>query len=375
MTVFKTFIKVLLKNKAMLILYTVMLVGFAMINFTSNSGLIDFSSTKPKIVVVNNDSSKIAKSLYDYMNENTIIKEVSNQDDALFYRDISYVIEIPKDYGDNFLKGNNPNIIVKSNGDYNASLASMLLDKYLKTANTYLLANYSEEEICNKTSQTLKENIDVTLTSKLDTKALSNTGFYFSFLSYSLLAGCVFTIALSLSSFKDAKIKKRTLISSTKNYVYNKSLFLGSCLFGILLWLIYMIVSVILLKNTMFSINGLLYIINSFVFLICCLAIAFLIGNVVSNKEAIGGIVNVVALGSSFLCGAFLPIDYIPSSVLLVSRFIPTYWYIQNNELISKMEVFNLDTLMPLINNCLVVIIFIVVFITITNIISKRKIN
>ena len=64
-----------------------------------------------------------------------------------------------------------------------------------------------------------------------------------------------------------------------------------------------------LLYTSMFSIHGIFYLINSFIFSICATTIALFIGNIVSNKNAISGIVNVIALGSSFLCGAFVPME------------------------------------------------------------------
>lgn len=123
----------------------------------------------------------------------------------------------------------------------------------------------------------------------------------------------------------------------------------------------------------MFTLNGLMYIINLFVFTMCALSIAFLIGNLVSNKNAINGIVNVIALGSSFLCGAFVPAEFLPDTVLKIAHILPTYYYINNNEVISKLETFSLDTLKPMFINIAIMIIFIIIFIVITNVVSKRK--
>ncbi len=77
---------------------------------------------------------------------------------------------------------------------------------------------------------------------------------------------------------------------------------------------------------------GVVYIINSLVLTICATTIAFLIGNLVSNKGTINGIVNVVALGSSFLCGAFVPMEWLPDSVLKIAHTLPTFYNIRINE-------------------------------------------
>lgn len=81
---------------------------------------------------------------------------------------------------------------------------------------------------------------------------------------------------------------------------YNRKLLLSNSLFAIVLWFIYVVLSFILVGDVMFTKNGIMYIVNSFIFSICSLTIAFLIGSVVLNKNAINGIVNVVALRFKF---------------------------------------------------------------------------
>lgn len=156
-----------------------------------------------------------------------------------------------------------------------------------------------------KISETLSKQTEVEITSRLDTGRLSRAVFYFNFANYSILAGCVYVICLILSSFRDEKIRKRTVISCMEYKKYNRLLLLSNSLFAVLLWLFYVLLSFVLVGDVMFTAQGLVLVINSFVFTLCALAIAFLIGNLVKSKNAVNGIVNVVALGSSFLCGAF----------------------------------------------------------------------
>ena len=101
--------------------------------------------------------------------------------------------------------------------------------------------------------------------------------------------------------------------------------------------------------------------------------IAFLIATLVNNKNAINGIVNVVALGTSFLCGAFVPMEWLPSSVINIAHVLPSYWYIKTNELLKTIEVFNFETLKPIFINMIVILLFTILFIVITNIVSKKK--
>jgi len=71
------------------------------------------------------------------------------------------------------------------------------------------------------------------------------------------------------------------------------------------------------------------------------LALGFLITKITTNKEALSAIVNVVALASSFLCGAFIPTHLMPEAVVAVGRVLPTFYYIDNNNALAQMTTFS----------------------------------
>jgi len=154
---------------------------------------------------------------------------------------------------------------------------------------------------------------------------------------------------------------------------HNRILLLSNGLFALVLWLFYVFISFFVVGNVMFSMQGIIYMINSFVFTLCALTIAFLVGSIINNKNAMNGIVNVIALGSSFLCGAFVPVEWLPDTVLKIAHILPSYWYIQSNELVKTMEEFNLETLKPIMINMGVVLLFAIGFIIVANLIERKK--
>lgn len=378
MTVYKTFLKVLNKSKIPIIMYTVILIFFGAFNMQTSEESTSFVASKPDILIINQDKEEgITKNLIEYIKENSNIKDIQENEeainDALFYRDVNYIIYIPKDYRENFLKGQNPKIEIKSTGDYQASLAEMMLERYIKVSNIYQNNIENEEEMIEKINQTLSKQTEVEITSKLDTENLNKVAFYYNFANYSILAGCVYVICLILCSFKEEKIAKRTIISSMNYKVHNRKLLLANSMFAIVLWIFYVILSFILVGNIMFTVHGLIYIVNSFIFTMCAVTIAFLIGNIVNNKNAINGIINVIALGSSFLCGAFVPMEWLPDVVLKIAHILPSYYYIKNNEILKSLEVVNFETMKPIISNIVAILIFAIIFVAVTNIISRRK--
>lgn len=374
MIVFKTILKILNKIKGMLILYTIMLLSITLINQTG-SNQTNFEETKPSIAIINNDKGNyLTDNFINYLNEHTKIKTIKEDklDDALFYRDISYIIYIPANFHEDMIKEIKPSLEYKSNNDSSSSYTEMLVNKYLKTLLIYK-DYYKDKELVNKVNETLDSDINIKLTTNLDTSKINSMNTYFNFLNYAFLAGCVYCISMILSSIKEENVYKRTIISSFNQKRYNKIVLLSTAIVIFLMWLFYMILSTILFKDLMFSTNGLLYILNSLVFSFCALTIGNLIGNFTTKKEAIGGIVNVLAVGSSFLCGCFVPMQYMPSYVLKIARILPTYYYVINNETIKVIENINLETIKPLITNSLIVIIFSTIFILLTNYISKKK--
>ncbi len=378
MTVFRAFLKVLNKCKVPIIMYTVMLIFFGGFNMQTSENSTNFIASKPDILIINQDKEEgITENLINYIKGKSKIIEIENNEeainDALFYRDVNYIIYIPENYREDFLSGKEPEIKIKSTGDYQSSLAEMMLERYIKLANIYQKNLYSEQEIISKINEILAKETEIQITSKLDTNNLKKATFYYNFTNYSILAGCVYVICLILSSFKEERIAKRTIISSMNYKKYNRYLLLSNSLFAIVLWFFYVVLSFILVGNVMFTEHGIIYIVNSFVFTICAVTIAILIGNLANNKNAINGIVNVIALGSSFLCGAFVPMEWLPDTVLKIAHILPSYYFISSNEMITQLEVVNFESMRPILFNMGIILIFTIIFAFITNIVSKKK--
>ena len=378
MTVFKTFLQILKKNKAIIILYTSILLVFGSFNMQSNQSAVVFEASKPDIFIVNEDEEKgITKGFIDYIKENSKIAEIQNTkeaiDDALFYEDVSLVVYIPQNFNNDFMNGNNPQITIKKADTYYSSFAEMLLQRYIKVATIYQKNIKNEDELVAKINETISKDIETEVTTKIDTSALTKAARYYNFSSYSFLACLIYIISLIISTFNEEKVQKRTTISSYNYRKFNRILLLGNSLYAFVLWILYVVMSFVFVGPTMASINGLLFIANSFIFVICATTLAFFIANFVKNKDSINGIVNVIGLGSSFLCGAFIPQEWLPETVKIIGHVFPTYYFITGNETIAKLEEFNIDTLMPVIVNAGIVIAFSVVFVILTNLVTKKR--
>lgn len=378
MTVFKTFFRIVNKLKPTIILYTALLIIFGAVNMKTSDNNINFVNSKPDILIINKDVNKgLTKNLIDYMKKNSNIVKVENNEekinDALFYREVSYVIYIPKDYRKNVLLGKNPKLDIKKTDEYDAHLSEMMLKRYIKLQNIYNEEAGSEDELITLINDNINDDVNVKITSKVDTSKTYNIAYYFNFASYSILAIIIYIICLVLCSFKEESISKRINISSINYKSHNNKILLASIVFSSIVWLLFVIIGVTIVGDIMFSIRGLISIINSFIFTFCALTLSILISSLTNNKNAISGIVNVIALGSAFLCGAFVPAEYLPSSVLNFAHILPAYYYINSNDLLKNIDVINISSMHSIIINMIIIIMFSILFIILNNVVTRKK--
>ena len=378
MTIFKTYWKIVKKNIGIIILYTVMLLVFGTMNLKANKNSFEFISSKPDIIIVNNSSGIITDNLISYLKTNANVKNITDEndiDDAVFFRDANYVIYIPKEFENKIENGKEFNIDIKTNNSYDSYIASELLNKYLDVFSKYMNLYNDKILAIQKLDNTLNKKADVVIESK--TNLNSKTSLFYNFSSYSIMAIVIYIICLVLSSFNDEKISKRTSVSGMNYKTFNNYLYISSFTFTFIIFIVYLILSFLILKSSILNINGILYSLNMFIFFIVSFTMAILISNLVKSKGAISGVVNVISLGSAFLCGAFIPIKYMPSFALKIAHIFPTFYFIDNNEYIASLQNFDKASYELVLKNFIIMIIFVMIFLILNSLVTrfKRKVN
>ena len=375
MTVFKAFLGIVSKNKFIIILYAGILILFGGINIQTPNNNSDFAASKPVIAIVNNDKSEgVTENLIKYLSEYSDVIETKNEDevsDGLFYRSTHYAIFIPENYNDDFLDGKDPKLEVKKTSDYHSSFAEILLSRFLKAASIYR----DDPNIIERINNALSDEATVDVVSEIYTGRFARATAYYNFASYSILASLIYIICIIISSFENQKIKNRNLISATSYKTINRNLLMSNLLFAGVIWLFYVAVSFFLIGgDVMISLEGLLYIINSFIFTLLSTTVSFFISKLISSsKDAVNGVVNVVALGSSFLCGVFIPLAFLPDGVVSFAHLLPTYYYVDANNTIGNLEEFSLETISPIIINMVILLGFSLLFFGLTNLVTKKR--
>ncbi len=373
MIVFNTYLKIIKKHIGLILLYLVIFTLFSVIFTSTNNQTNEFTAKKPNIALVNMEDTTLMKSFLTYIKKNSNIIEINLEDlkDALFNRKVDLILNFPDNFTDDFLRNNDPQIKFERVPDsFSSTYALMYLNRYLNIANLYNANDISEEKLVNYIEEDLKDETEVVLIQKKENNYAAN--YLYNFSNYSVIAMTVMIIGITMSSFKNAIIKKRNMISPMPYNKQSRLLFISNLIITLMIWLLFVILGFCFFKTDLLNKQGILLIINLFVFCLTALSIGFLIGNNIQNKEVMNAINNVVSLGTSFICGAFVPQEILGSSVLKIAKIFPSYWFIKNNNDIVILTNYSFENLKPIIINMGIVLLFGLLYYIINLVILKK---
>lgn len=312
-----------------------------------------FQEVEPDIVWVDHDQSEASKALKSYMQDISKIKDVGDSkkdhEDALFYGFVSFIVEVPEGFEDDLLAGKDTNIACTSRPDeVNASMLEMKIESFLSTMHIYHESDPTLKisQLNEKARQSVDTKVDISMRSneELNISQTLCNGF-FNYASYIFMALIMLSVGMIMTTIFKSNLQKRDLISPISSNQRNFSLFLANILFGSALWVIFMLVIIFLPNSDMWSLQGLFYGLNLYIYGMLCVAAGFLFSCLLSNKahvgQALNGLTNIISLGSAFLGGAFVPQAMISESILTISRFIPTYWYVKANDTLATLNDFS----------------------------------
>lgn len=385
MQVYKAYFKIIKKNIGQLSIYLIIFLLFAIIfgKVSTSPKDTDFESTKVNISIINKDeNSKLISGLRDYLKENANIVDVgtSKEDlqDALFFREAEYIITIPKGFTKEILKGNKDINIEKTVIPNSTSEIYMdnLINRYLNTVKMYTstIDNISQAKLVSNVNKDLSHTTDVKIkTYDNDYSNNASCANYYNFFAYSMFAVLILGISLVMISFNNKDLKRRNLASSLSMKNMNIQMVFANITYAVVVWFVMIIASFIMFKNYMFTINGLLSLLNSFVFTLAALIISILISNLVTSRNALSAVVNVIALGSCFISGVFVPQQYLGDTVLSIAKFNPTYWYVKANDDIAILVNYSNENMRPIFMSMIIVLGFALAVYAVTLVVIKQK--
>ena len=375
MIVFKNYFNIVKRHLGIIIMFSAISIGVSVIN-TSYTSTEDYASVDPKIAVINYDDSALSDNFVEYIKERAEIVEVEDDEkaiqDALYLNKADSILIIPDNFGTNILIGNNPRLKIKKSTQNVSEYTELLVNRYFKIAENYSKVGMSENEIINNIEKDIQNEIEVKVSSK-NQSDMERLAVYYSFENYAFLSIFIFIIGTIMCIFNKETIRKRNNISKLNPKSISNQLFLGHMTLTLSIWLVFILISVILYRDLMFTTNGLLLMLNSLCFALTATSLAYLIGCLIKKENVISGIQNVISLGLSFISGCFVPIELLDKNIINFSKIFPSYWFIQGNYDITKLSTFNYENIKPVIQNCGIVLLFGIIYFMIARMIVSRK--
>ena len=391
MQVFKLGLKIIRKNIPMMMIYVGTFLGIT-ISFafagTSRQQPPSFADQKADVAFFAAESTPLVDGLKRELSKSVNFVDVRDDpeaiQDALYFESVTYVVRIPKGFTGQFLAGKDAKVekITLPDSVYNAYL-DLAVNRYLSTARLYLKNDpgISQRDLAARLDTDLSKGAKVFLT---DTAGRDNgsfsgyshtgfTAFYFIYLAYVLPLVLIFGITNVMAVYNDRDLSRRNFCAPISFVRYNLQFILATCAFSLAAWVILVLPCAILDRNGFFTGNAAAQVLNSFAFLLCASAFAFLIGSLVKGRSTVSAVANVFTLGPCFISGVFIPQKYLNDAVLRIASFTPVYWYVTADNKIAELTDFGLMSLSPSLFCMLVELCFAAAFLLLGLVVGKKR--
>lgn len=386
MNVFKTYFKILNKQKVSILLYGIMFLGITLILnltvFRENSESFRVQKV-PSIVINQEKDSEFVKGFLTYLEKYITNEKIEDNDearkDALFNRKVEYILTIPEEFTDSFLAGEEAKLVKQTVPDsVDAASVDTAIDNYLNLAKVYIEHNpgIDIKQLNSYLSSNLNQDTKVTfdVKQKKDTmSAYDFNRFFFNYLGYILITCYIIGVSMVMLSFHGIDIRRKHNASPISSRRFNIQLILANFVFVTGYLIIFLVAGFFLNPHRILDANVVLMWLNAFLFSLTVLSISYLIGITVKSKNAVQALSTMLSLSLSFISGMFVPQEFLGDPVLKVASFTPSFWYVKTNNSIAVLTKYNLDHLAKIFGYMAIQIGFAAAIISIALVVSKRK--
>lgn len=344
--VFRLYMAIIKKNMGYFAMYFGIFIGMALIfsNTQSSQTKEMFQPVSVSIPVMDRDKSPASGALRAFLSQNNKAylfegdeKELNR---GLYYREIGYILTIPEGFGASLNPGSADTMqleAVKLPGSTAGYYIDADIEQFLMRYRTYLAAGFSPQEAGQRTLSLQGNQNDVQIDEQ-DKKAetLPNWAYAFNYLPYLYLSVFIYCMAFVLKAFRERHVEERLRACPIPARTQALQGFMAFALVFAAVWLISLLIPLIARGADFYtSPHRGWVILNSLAFLLVAASIAFLVGNLAKSDVAISGLTNVIGLGMCFLGGVFVPPDLLSEGIRKFSRFLPSWWYVKNVNLLG----------------------------------------
>jgi ABC-2 type transport system permease protein len=384
MRVYKLYFKLLKKAIPTLLVYIGVFLAITIMATLSFQGNTDgiFEDTKVRTAFINHDEDTLLlRGFKSYLGKSSEFIEIDESQkamqDALFFREVTYILSIPKGFTEDFLNGKDPSFksytVPDSATNHNVDMA---VNTFLNTARVYRnnIENISAEELVGKIAQDLDIQVVVDLYSEEVDKVDNTRQIYFqNYLVFAILSVLILGISSIMISFTNLDIKRRNLSSPISLYSIQFQQILGHITFAFICIILFVLLGNILNGQSSLDKTSIFFTLNVIAFTIAALSIAYLVGSLTKSIDITHGIANILGLGMSFVSGVFVPMEFLGETTIQIAKFTPAYWYTTANYMIGNLSNFTWEHLSPVYGHMLIQLGFAIAIFAISMVINKKK--
>ncbi|MGO4959871.1 ABC transporter permease [Bifidobacterium pseudolongum] len=383
MHTFKTTLKVLLAQKLMILIYVVwlclMMFGLSwsiISNLAKSDSSVHYASAKADVAVVNRDAhgGELADAMREFLAKDCDLVDVGTTSEELQtavasnYADL--IVIVPDGYTQRLADalasgGTEPklDVVVSFTGAY-GSLAKLQVDDFLRLTRIEALAQHTQtgEAVTAASLNTAAGTVTTTMDASANTypsisvasdlhaatdKQESARTAYVTTAKmgvYPLLAAMLVCTALAMNSFSESNVRRRLYASPQRTGNLVMQQFAACALFGVIVSLLYWVVSMALPVAAGLPVNGIpmqtiLYsgaslVIYAFVGVAC----GFMLSMLSANAVAVNAVANVFGLLVMFTSGMAFPIDMMPNVMIIIGKLLPGWWFCQSIDAVNGVD-------------------------------------
>lgn len=387
MKVFNACALVIRRRYAAFLIYLVIFTALSVVMTSMSVQQNDqtFNRTKTAVAVVDrDDGSPLSQGLIAYLAQNADLKELPDDkealQDALFFRQVSYILVIPAGFSADFAAGGSMRVEQTAvPGSASGTYMNRLVEQYLSAARLYqtALPGLSEAQRLAAVSEDLKVQAPVEKKRFGGSSPVDETfAIYYRMMGYILMVLLVLTVSNVMMVFNRPDLRMRNLCAPIRPRTMNLQLSLCTGLVGAAFWCLTVIIGFLIYGGRLGGADPrtvLLMIGNSFVYLIVALSLSFLVSLFIRGGNVQNAVANFLALALSFLGGAFVPLELLGDGILTVSRFTPTFWYTSALEKITALTRYDWAVLAPVVGDILVQLGFAAAFFSVALVLGRLR--
>lgn len=378
MKAFNLYFKILKKTIVVIIVNIVIFLFIAfMFTAPSSESSDEFSETKISVSFINLDEESILiNRMKSYLSKYVFFREIKEKDiaDALYFREIYLSFVVPKNFTEDLLHGKKVKISQESTPDniVNYSI-NRAINKYLTLVLTFHEeTNLELDDILIEVDKVLSTNVDAK-NEIIYNNQITSAGYFYNYAAYLLFAVLITIVGFINIKIRRNEVKNRIVFSPYSQIKFSLEIIFGNFIFTLIFTLLIVGLSFILYPMVMNSKNGFFLILNTFYMAVTALSISYFISLLTKSEQVITAVGNVFSLGTSFLCGAFVPQMLLSSGILKVAKVFPTYYFVYNNDSIVQINNFTGSNIYRLFLYMGIQLLFGLIFIVLSIIVNKKQ--